>query len=53
MSMYPHRNIQGAPPSNGSRLHELLEQIRIEFESQASQYQTCQQERKLWIELWA
>lgn len=42
--MYPHRNIQGAPPSNGSRLHELLEQIRIEFESQASQYQTCQQE---------
>ncbi|KAJ9150803.1 Transcriptional repressor tup1 [Pleurostoma richardsiae] len=37
MSMYPaHRGMGGVPPGNGSsRLAELLEQIRTEFETQA------------------
>jgi glucose repression regulatory protein TUP1 len=34
--MYSHRGM-GAPPSNVSRLNELLDQIRAEFESQVRQ----------------
>jgi len=33
MSMYPGHRVGGMPPGNASRLNELLEQIRGEFES--------------------
>ncbi|KAK3401181.1 WD40-repeat-containing domain protein [Sordaria brevicollis] len=42
MSMYPHRPIAGAPIQNMGRLNELLDGIRMEFETQARQYETCQ-----------
>jgi glucose repression regulatory protein TUP1 len=37
MSMYPHRGMAGGvpPPPNNTRLNELLDQIRAEFDSQA------------------
>lgn len=35
MSMYNHRGLPGAPNPNNSRLNELLDQIRVEFENQA------------------
>jgi glucose repression regulatory protein TUP1 len=34
MSMYPHRAMGGGPQANSTRLNELLDQIRVEFESQ-------------------
>lgn len=34
MSMYPHRAMGGGPQANSTRLNELLEQIRVEFETQ-------------------
>jgi len=39
MSMYPHRGMGGVPPGgNGaSRLNELLDNIRSEFETQVRQ----------------
>lgn len=39
MSMYPHRGMGGVPPGgNGaSRLNELLDSIRSEFETQVRQ----------------
>ncbi|KEY67295.1 hypothetical protein S7711_04548 [Stachybotrys chartarum IBT 7711] len=36
MSMYPHRGMGGVPPGN-TRLNELLEQIRAEFDTQLRQ----------------
>lgn len=49
MSMYPgHRGMGGAPPANagGSRLNELLDQIRAEFDSQLRQTQDYDHQRK-------
>lgn len=37
MSMYPHRPMGGVPPGSSTRLNELLEQIRAEFETQLRQ----------------
>lgn len=34
MSMYPHRAMGGGPQGNSTRLNELLEQIRVEFDTQ-------------------
>ena len=34
MSMYPHRAMGAGPQGNSTRLNELLEQIRVEFETQ-------------------
>lgn len=46
--MYPgHRSIAGPPPANGgNRLNELLDQIRIEFETQVRQYEQYEHQRK-------
>ena len=48
MSMYPgHRSIAGPPPANGgNRLNELLDQIRLEFETQVRQYEQYEHQRK-------
>lgn len=49
MSMYPgHRGMGGAPPANagGSRLNELLDQIRAEFDSQLRQTQEYDHQRE-------
>lgn len=49
MSMYnPHRGLGPAPgaPSGNSRLNELLENIRGEFESQARQGQEVEHASK-------
>lgn len=35
--MYPHRGMQPVPPGSSSRLNELLDQIRAEFETQLRQ----------------
>ncbi|KFH43112.1 Transcriptional repressor rco-like protein [Hapsidospora chrysogenum ATCC 11550] len=37
MSMYPHRGMGAVPPGNSSRLNELLDQIRAEFDTQLRQ----------------
>lgn len=37
MSMYQHRGMGGVPPGNSSRLNELLDNVRAEFENQARQ----------------
>lgn len=35
--MYSHRGMGAVPPSNSSRLNELLDQIRAEFDTQMRQ----------------
>lgn len=37
MSMYPHRGMGGVSQGNSTRLNELLDQIRAEFETQMRQ----------------
>ena len=45
MSMYPHRSMGGVPQSN-SRLNELLDQIRAEFDNQLRLTQDYEQQSK-------
>lgn len=48
MSMYTHRGMGGVPPpSNSTRLNELLEQIRGEFDGQARQSEGFEHQSKL------
>lgn len=56
MSMYPHRGMGGVPPGgNGaSRLNELLDNIRSEFETQVRQCENYehQSEHALTLRRW-
>ncbi|PHH62415.1 hypothetical protein CDD81_7134 [Ophiocordyceps australis] len=40
MSMYSHRGMGAVPPANPTRLNELLEQVRSEFETQVRQVES-------------
>ena len=47
MSMYPHRGMGGAPPVNGSsRLDDLFQQIRTEFDNNFRQTESYDHQRR-------